>query len=472
MTAQVEKRAARRILIASGNPLFGRGLEKMLRQRTVGSPPEIRMATSMPVTLQHLESWKPDLVIVDYDDRTIVRGEFLNHFVTTDTPMQLMLVSLQASGAVVVYDRKSLTPAQAEDWLSLLPTGDVQSSPSHPERSTSTMRHFAIVGVLVAITTVLVYLFLTNAGLLPVEASQQAVAVDQLFNLHFALISFLFSLIVVFIGYSLVVFRRKPDDNSDGKYFKGNSRLEVFWTVVPLIMVIGIAYIGSENLAEVKRADPQAMEVKVTAFQWSWQFEYPQYGITTNTLYLPVDKQVLFRMTSRDVIHSFWVPEFRIKQDVLPGENLVKELRITPNLIGDYKVRCAEMCGGAHAAMERPVLVVSQADFDAWVAKESAANVQDPAQRGQKTAEIQCKACHSFDGAAGIGPTWKGLFGSNVDLANGTSVAADEVYLKEAILLPAASVVKGYQNIMPPTYKDTLSDQQVTDLIAYMKTLK
>jgi cytochrome c oxidase subunit 2 len=166
------------------------------------------------------------------------------------------------------------------------------------------------------------------------------------------------------------------------------------------------------------------------------------------------------------------VPEFRIKQDVLPGENLVKELRITPNLIGDYKVRCAEMCGGAHSAMERPVLVVSQTDFDAWAAKESAANVQDPAQRGQKTAEIQCKACHSFEGAAGIGPTWKGLFGSNVDLANGTSVAADEAYLKESILLPAAKIVKGFQNIMPPTYKDTLSDQQVTDLIAYIKTLK
>ena len=117
-------------------------------------------------------------------------------------------------------------------------------------------------------------------------------------------------------------------------------------------------------------------------------------------------------------------------------------------------------------------MVVNQADFDAWVAKESAANVQDPAQRGQKTAEIQCKACHSFDGTAGIGPTWKGLFGSKVDLADGMNVTADEAYLKESILLPAAKVVKGFQNIMPPSYKDSLSEQQVTDLIAYMKTLK
>ena len=114
------------------------------------------------------------------------------------------------------------------------------------------------------------------------------------------------------------------------------------------------------------------MVVNVTAFQWNWEFEYPDYGITTNTLYLPVNQQVLLKMTSRDVIHSFWVPEFRVKQDVLPGANLVKELRITPNLPGDYKVRCAELCGGAHAAMEGPVKVVTKTDFDAWVAKKSA----------------------------------------------------------------------------------------------------
>lgn len=334
------------------------------------------------------------------------------------------------------------------------------------------MRHFGIVAVLVVISTILVYLFLTGAGLLPVEAAQQAKTIDQLFNVHFALIAFLFSLIVVFIGYSLVVFRRKPGEVGEGKFFKGNSRLEIFWTVAPLILVIGLAYLGSQNLMEVRREDPQAMEVKVTAFQWSWQFEYPQYGITTNTLYLPVDQQVLLKLTSRDVIHSFWVPEFRVKQDVLPGENLVKELRINPTLIGNYTVRCAELCGGAHAAMERPVIVVSRADFDAWVAKESASAVQDPAGRGQKVAEIQCKACHSFDGTQSIAPTWKGLFGRNTEFADGTSAAADETYLKESILAPAAKIVKGYQNIMPPTYKDSLSEQQVTDIVEFIKTLK
>jgi cytochrome c oxidase subunit 2 len=334
------------------------------------------------------------------------------------------------------------------------------------------MRRFVIVGVLVVIMTVLVYLFLTNAGLLPVEAAQQAVTIDWMFNLQFALIAFFGSLIMVFIGYSLVVFRRKQGETGDGAYFKGNSRLEIVWTVVPLIIVIALAYIGSQNLAEVRHEDSQAMVVNVTAFQWNWEFSYPDYGITSNSLYLPVDKQVLLKLTSRDVIHSFWVPEFRVKQDALPGANLVKELRINPTLIGEYKVRCAELCGGAHAAMESPVVVVSKADFDAWVSKESASTVQDPVGRGQKLAESQCKACHSFDGTGGVGPTWKGLAGSKVDLADGSSATADDEFLKESIVLPAAKIVKGFQNIMPATYKSSLSDQQVSDLIAFIKSLK
>jgi cytochrome c oxidase subunit II len=335
------------------------------------------------------------------------------------------------------------------------------------------MRHFVIVGTLVALFTVIIYVLLSTSGLLPIEAAQQAVVIDEMFQLHYALISFLFSLIMVFMVYSFVVFRRKPGEQGDGRFFKGNTRLEIVWTIIPLIIVITVAYIGSLNLAAVRKVDPTAMEVKVTAFQWGWKFDYPQYGITTNKLYLPVDKQVVLQMTSLDVIHSFWVPEFRVKQDVLPGANLVKELRVTPIVIGDYKVRCAELCGGAHATMESPVLVVSQADFDAWIAQELASNTANPAERGQKTAEIQCKACHTFDGTAGpLAPTWKGMFGSKVELADGSTVTADEAYLKDSITNPAAQMVKGYQNIMPQTYKTTLSDQQINDIIEFMKTLK
>ena len=165
--------------------------------------------------------------------------------------------------------------------------------------------------------------------------------------------------------------------------------------------------------------------------------------------------QVQLVMTSRDVIHSFWVPEFRIKQDILPGKNLVKELRITPNRIGNYTVYCAELCGGAHAYMTAPVKVVSQADFDAWVAEQTNTASLTPAQRGEKQVKASgCTGCHSLDGSARPGPTWKGLAGSQVKLADGSTVTADDEYLLESIADPNAQVVEGFPpNMMPPNYK-------------------
>jgi cytochrome c oxidase subunit 2 len=336
------------------------------------------------------------------------------------------------------------------------------------------MRHFVIVGVLVIIMTVLVNLVLTVGNLLPVEASVQAITVDQLFGVHFFLISFLFSLIFVFIAYSIVVFRAKPGETGFGKFFKSNNRLEFVWTSIPLLTVLGLSFLGSQSLAETLRSDPQAMEIKVVAFQWGWSFEYPASGVISTQLILPLNKQVLLRMTSKDVIHSFWVPEFRVKQDILPGANLEKTLRITPNQIGQYKVRCAELCGGSHAYMEAPVNVVSQADFDAFITAEMANVVTNPVDLGKKIAQTSgCISCHSLDGGKTVGPTWKGLAGSTVDLADGTQVVADDAYLKSSIQNPNLQIVKGYAaNIMPKTYSTSLNDQQMGDIIAFIQSLK
>jgi cytochrome c oxidase subunit II len=247
------------------------------------------------------------------------------------------------------------------------------------------MRHFVVVGILVIAVTVLTYMGLDSAGLMPVPASAQAVPIDWLWDLQVKIIAFLFALIVVPMIYSLLFFRRRKGDTTDAVHIEGNTNLEIAWTVVPLIIVLGLAYIGAENLAETRRADPNAMEVRVTGFQWGWRFEYPEYGITTNELYLPVNRQVVLKMTSTDVLHSFWVPEFRVKQDLVPGR--VTELRITPTMVGDtYKVRCAEMCGTSHAYMESPVIVVEMTDFDAWVAEQqeiAAEAAQTPEGRGQ-----------------------------------------------------------------------------------------
>ena len=334
------------------------------------------------------------------------------------------------------------------------------------------MRHFVVVGILVVVVTVVVYLGLIAIGLMPVEASAQARPIDSLLNLELITISFLSALILVPLSYSLVVFRRKKGDTTDAAHIEGNTNLEIAWTIIPLFLVMTFAYLGAGNLAEISRVDPDAMVVKVTAQQWSWSFEYPSYGVTSTELHLPVGKQVLLQMTSRDVIHSFWVPEFRPKQDLVPGR--ITELRITPTLIGDYKVRCAEMCGTSHAYMEQPVIVSSTADFDAWMGEEvkkAEAAAATPEGRGQAlVAASGCVACHSVNGAKGIGPTWLGLFGSQVELADGSVVAADEAYIHESIKAPQAKIVADYENQLMPTYG--FNDDQINDIVAYIKTLK
>jgi cytochrome c oxidase subunit II len=335
------------------------------------------------------------------------------------------------------------------------------------------MRHFVVVGILVIAVTVLTYMGLDSAGLMPVPASAQAVPIDWLWDLQVKIIAFLFALIVVPMIYSLLFFRRRKGDTTDAVHIEGNTNLEIAWTVVPLIIVLGLAYIGAENLAETRRADPNAMEVRVTGFQWGWRFEYPDFGITSNELYLPVNRQVVLKMTSTDVLHSFWVPEFRVKQDLVPGR--VTELRITPTLIGDtYKVRCAEMCGTSHAYMESPVIVVESVNFDAWVAEQQVlaeAAGQTPEGRGQAlVAANGCVACHSLDGAAGIGPTWFQLAGSEVPLSGGGTVIADDDFLAESILQPQAKIVAGFEAQQMPAYSFT--DEQVADIIAYIKTLR
>jgi len=337
------------------------------------------------------------------------------------------------------------------------------------------MRHIVIVAILILVMTVLTYIGLDAAGLMPVQASAQAVSIDWLWNLEIMMISFLFALIIVPLFYSLVVFRRRKGETGDGEHIEGNTTLEIIWTVVPLFIVLGFAYLGAYSLGETRRVDPQAMEVKVTAQQFAFSFEYPDYGIVSNELYLPVNKQVVLKMTSRDVIHSFWVPEFRIKQDIVPGR--VTEYRVTPTLLtGEqpFKVRCAELCGASHAYMLSDVRVVTQENFDAWVAnrqEEAAAAAQTPAGRG-KTLALQngCQGCHTIDGSPGTGPTWLGLYGSQEELADGSVITADDVYLRASILAPQAKITAGFEGVLMPAYE--FSDDQIADILAYLETLK
>ncbi len=334
------------------------------------------------------------------------------------------------------------------------------------------MGHFLVVGILVIVVAVLTYFGLDAVGLMPVQASAQSVSIDWLWNWEIIAISFLFSLIVVPMIYSLIVFRRKKGETGDGEHIEGNTPLEIGWTVVPLLIVLVFAYMGAYSLGDIRRADPDALVINVKAQQWVWTFEYPEYGIISKELHLPLNQQVVLKMQSTDVIHSFWVPEFRIKQDVVPGR--VTEYRITPTLIGDYKVRCAELCGSSHYSMESPVIVDSQADYDAWITAQSAIAAEaakTPEGQGQLlTVRNGCIGCHSVDGARMTGPTWFGLYGENVELADGSTVVADDAYLAESILNPQAKEVAGFApTVMPPF---ALSETEIANIVAYLKTLK
>ena len=462
-----------RVLIVSSHPLFGEGLRSLLRQRG-GAFEVVGLAGTTAAAAAALGTLAPDLVIVDHDDQAVNREEFLARFVAGAGPMRLVLVSLQGGGPAVIYDRHNLAVSQVEDWINDMAAHPAPTStPSSEAARRASLRHFVNVGVLVLVAGTAVNFFLDRIGLLPVEASAQAVTIDWLFGLHFTVISYLFALIVVFMVYSIVVFRRKPGDTADGDHFEGHTGLEIAWTILPLGIVLYFSYIGAQTLADTRRVDPTAMVVKVTASQWSWAFEYPDSGVTSTSLNLPTNRQVLLQLSSTDVIHSFWVPEFRVKQDALPGAALVKELRVTPTLIGEYMVRCAELCGRLHWSMQAPVVVMSQADFDAWIQKEAAVSA-DPLQRGKKwAAQFACNACHSLDGSKIVGPTWKGLYGETVTLEGGATATADDAYLRESILNPNAMIVQGYPaNVMPQNFKERLSEQQLADIIEYLKSLK
>lgn len=340
------------------------------------------------------------------------------------------------------------------------------------------VKHLIIVFILVFVVTALLIVGLNNARLLPIAASEQAKPIDALFSLEFKVIAFLFSLIVVFMVYSVVVFRRKRGDLTDAAHIKGHTGLEIAWTLAPLVVVLAFAYLGGDALAKTIAPEPEPLRVEVIGRQWAWTFAYPEADVTSDQLYLPVNRQALLFLSSQDVIHSFWVPEFRVKQDALPGnQNFVRELRITPDRVGEYKVRCAELCGLRHSEMESPVIVLPEDEFNAWLARE-ASIANDPVALGEKfSKEFGCQSCHSINGSKLLGPTWKGLFGEQATMTDGSTVTVDEAYLRDSILNPNSKVVQGYPaNVMPakfihPLTKQPLTDAQIDAIIAYIISL-
>jgi cytochrome c oxidase subunit II len=234
-------------------------------------------------------------------------------------------------------------------------------------------RHFGIAAGLVVVSTFLVYWLLDAVLRLPAQSSLEALAIDRLFDYHIWLIAFLFSLVVVFMLYALFVFRHRKGEPEDkeGEYFHSNVRLEIAWTVIPLIFVVFFSVEATRILVDITRPMPNEYVIEVEGFQWGWNFRYPETGLVTQELVLPVDQPILLEMTSLDVLHNFFVPEFRVKQDLVPGQTT--RLRFTPTEVDEYRMICAELCGFNHTGMIAPVRVVSQDEFAMWVTGQVAA---------------------------------------------------------------------------------------------------
>jgi cytochrome c oxidase subunit 2 len=345
-------------------------------------------------------------------------------------------------------------------------------------------RHFAIVAVLIVIGSIVTYVLLESIYALPIAASEEADGIDALFRGHFILISFLFALVVVFLLYSVVVFRRRPGEPEDveGDHFHGHTGLEIVWTIFPLMTVVVFGVWGARLLTDIIAPEENEMTINVVGQQWSWSFGYPEQGdFTSEELVLPVNQPIRLEMTSVDVLHSFWVPEFRVKQDLVPGQ--VHELRFTPTDEGDYQLGCAEICGFNHALMVADVRVVSQEAFQEWVDESSASVAElEPVERGLVWAQqFGCTGCHSPDGTALAGPTWDDLYGSEVPLASGESVTADEAYLTNSILAPNDQIHAGFApGIMPQDFEERFAEEEakydgevsiIDDLIVYVQSL-
>ena len=292
--------------------------------------------------------------------------------------------------------------------------------------------------------------------------------VNQVFFTILVITVFLLGLITFLMVYFVIRYHQKR--NPQPTDVKENIWLEIIWMVVPTLLVLTMFYYGLTGFNFLKKAPEDAMKVRVIARQWSWLFEY-ENGLKSLDLKVPVGKPIKLMLTSQDVIHSFYAPAFRIKQDVVPG--MVNSLWFQPTAVGTFDVFCSQYCGLQHAKMLTKIVVLSEEEFKKWyqTGKEMEAKVPPGAQLFQ---EKGCKACHSIDGAPGLGPTVKGLFGKTVAvLTDGKerTIAADEIYLRKSLLEPNADIVKGFPPIMP-SQKGLLTDQEFDALISYLKELK
>lgn len=301
--------------------------------------------------------------------------------------------------------------------------------------------------------------------LFPQQAGTLARDVDFLVLAWTVISIFFASLICVLLLYFFVRFRRRHD-NERGIPERASWPLEITWSVIPTVIALFMFAWGAKVFFDISRPPGEAIEYFATGKQWMWKIQHPSGAREINDLHIPVGVPIKLTMTSEDVIHSFFVPAFRVKQDVLPGQYTTIWFEATKP--GKYHLFCTEYCGAEHSKMIGSVYVMEADEYEAWLGGGPA--TQPPAELGRELfANLACNTCHG-EGDGARGPNLDGLYGSEVELATGRTVMADENYLRNSILSPGSQMVAGYQPLMP-TFQGQVSEEQLNQLIAYIKSL-
>jgi cytochrome c oxidase subunit 2 len=312
---------------------------------------------------------------------------------------------------------------------------------------------------------------------LPKASSTVAPSVDMAWDVVLYICIVFFFLLMIPTFYFVAKYRRKKEGEVTSA-IDHNTQIEVVWTVIPLVILVVLFFIGLAPWVNASVAPANALEVQVTAQKWAWSFKYANGTTSAGEMVIPKGRPVRLVMSSTDVIHSFYVPEFRVKQDAIPG--VYTSLWFEPTEVGTYTLLCTEYCGapagdvpadspGGHSDMLAVVKVVEQAEFEKFL---EGVDDRPPAIVGKELyAKWGCQTCHSLDGTRLAGPTFKGLYGREELMTSGEKIKADENYIRESILNPTAKIVQGYAPVMP-VFQGQLNDRQIEALIAFIKEQK
>lgn len=303
---------------------------------------------------------------------------------------------------------------------------------------------------------------------MPPQGTEIAASVDALYE--FLLISSFISCVLVIGGliYFAIKYKRQSD-NDKTPYISHNVMLEFLWSFIPFVIFMIVFVWGWIVYHDLRKMPKDALEVTVIGQKWDWSFVYKNGRKMAGEFVVPIDQDVKLIMTSRDVLHSFFIPAFRTKQDVIPGR--YSALWFRANKLGTFQVFCTEYCGDKHSGMLAKVKVVSRAEYEEALASEPYKGLA-PVDIGAAVYKARCLQCHNLTAEKNVGPGFKGLFGKQREFENAEPVVADENYIRDSILNPNARLVKGYPGGGMTVFAGQLSEEELMGIVEFLKTLK